>query len=587
MSTSILICSLAWLLQWSSVSVLAFNVGGSGSYNVRHQMCAVKALHQSKSSDGHYNSVASVIHHGAVKRRHRMCAKKRSSDDDDGTKSEDIRNIKNDILNKHSRLSLAPMMEYTNRHFRTMIRLISNNILTYSEMVAAEELLSGRRNSNVKHELLGQSSIIPEGPSVLQLGGNDVEQLYNCAKIYHDYSKTTKSKRCEYTALNLNCGCPSPSVSGKKCFGAALMRDPNHVAKIVRAMHDGVEGELPITVKCRVGLYDNTDEIPFTREAYDKQSNEKEYDQLCRFIETIANDGIVTSFQIHARIAILGGTFSAADNRKIPPLKYEYVHRLCKDFPELNFVSNGGIRSLEQAKNDLEGSKLSGIMVGRAMVADPWSFGMADQLIYEDDIDNQQHICANRKELLEVYGRHSDYEEQQNEPAAIRRSLVAACAHLFAGETNSKQFRMELDEIAGRPERLERERKAKAWSSGSSTASGGGSALTSAFAVSSSTTTTKSSAVGWDDIQAIDNTRPTWDANEPPLSELILEAAHKHFGYEILNLSRKESYDKKIWEDDMAKRKVANGKPILSVTSSGDEKVSGGVVDGWFNNVLD
>jgi len=139
---------------------------------------------------------------------------------------------KNDLLNKHSRLCLAPMMDYTTRHFRTIIRLISSNILTCTEMVAADDLLSNKSNSNIQH-LFGQSTIIPEGPSVLQLGGNDASQLYNCAKTYHDYSQRNKNI-CEYTAINLNCGCPSPSVSGKRCFGASLMKDPKHVSKLVR-----------------------------------------------------------------------------------------------------------------------------------------------------------------------------------------------------------------------------------------------------------------------------------------------------------------------------------------------------------------
>lgn len=229
-------------------------------------------------------------------------------------------------------------------------------------------------------------------------------------------------------------------------------------------------------------------------------------------------------------------------------------------------------------------------MVGRALIADPWSFAMADELLYEgDDVDNgrqqQQQLCANRRELLQAYGRHADYEELHNEPAQIRRSLVAACAHLFAGEPNSKQFRMELDEIAGRPERLERERKARVWSG--STGSAGASTLVSAFSVPS---TPMPASVGWDVMQAMEDGHPAWDENEPPLSELILEAAHRHFGDEVLGRSRRESFDKKIWEDE-ARRKTAKGDPPLlsigdSASNDNSKKVSGGVVDGWFSNGL-
>ena len=504
---------------------------------------------------------------------------------------------KNDLLNKHSRLCLAPMMDYTGRHFRTMIRLISSNILTCTEMVAANDLLSNKSNDNIQH-LLGQSTIIPEGPSVLQLGGNDATQLYNCAKLYHEYSQRNV---CEYTAINLNCGCPSPSVSGKRCFGAALMKDPNHVSKLVRSIHDGAEGTLPVTLKCRIGLWDDN-ETPFSRQAYDSISDEKEYQRLKEFIEIIANDGIVTHFQIHARIAVLGG-LSPADNRRVPPLKYEYVHRLVRDYPELKFVLNGGINSLTQAEEILdENNALTGVMIGRGMVADPWSFAMADELIYGDaNDDKQQHqpLCTNRREILEAYGRHADHEELHNNPATIRRRLVAACAHLFAGERNAKQFRMELDEIANRPERLEREARAKVWSSSDK----GASTLASAFAVSSSTSSSggwdrieqakaSTSVSSWDDIQAIDDNKK-WDENEPPLSELILEAAHRNFGDEILSSSRKESYDKKVWEEEEGRRRTSKGDVIMSITeksnSNNDKdnsKVSGGVVDGWFNNGL-
>jgi tRNA-dihydrouridine synthase A len=252
-----------------------------------------------------------------------------------------------DLTINNSKLSLAPMMNYTNRHFRAMIRLISSHTLLYTEMVAVDELLSTRQCDI--HNLLGQSPVVPEGPSVLQLGGNDSSQIYQAANLYYKQSQTNELK---YTSLNLNCGCPSLAVSGKKCFGAALMKDPLHVATLVRAMHEGVNGDLPISIKCRIGLH-NDDATPFTPDMYNKQS-QKEYDKLHSFIDTIAADGIVTNFIIHARIAVLGRGFSAADNRKIPPLNYDFVRRLTSDFPGLRFVLNGGIHSLHRAKEELE-----------------------------------------------------------------------------------------------------------------------------------------------------------------------------------------------------------------------------------------
>eukprot|EP00571_Detonula_confervacea_P011658 CAMPEP_0172312418 /NCGR_PEP_ID=MMETSP1058-20130122/17453_1 /TAXON_ID=83371 /ORGANISM="Detonula confervacea, Strain CCMP 353" /LENGTH=555 /DNA_ID=CAMNT_0013025865 /DNA_START=228 /DNA_END=1895 /DNA_ORIENTATION=- len=534
------------------------------------------------------------------------------------------RAAKNDVLRKNSRLSLAPMMEYTDRHFRAMVRLVSWRTLLHTEMVAADELVlpsngkSGggrgrervdediKRNIASPHvqQLLGQSATQPEGPSVLQLGGNDASQLFQSAKTYHEYSQLQLSNaslshsRCEYTALNLNCGCPSPAVSGKKRFGAALMKDPAHVTKLVRAIHDGVDGRLPVTVKCRIGLHDG-DAAPFSREDYEEKASQVEYDELRKFVETVASDGIATDFQIHARIAVLGGNISPADNRKIPPLKYEYVRRLAREFPELSFVMNGGIHSLAQAREELDvEDSLAGVMVGRAFVADPWGFATADEVLYGDvhdglDNHNDAHDSVamdqrprNRREVLRAYGRHVDYEERHAEPAEIRRSLVAACAHLFAGEANSKRFRMDLDEIAGRPERLEREAKAQVWSSAAST--GSQASLSSAF----STYAPVASAGGaWDAMQAKDDARPSWDDYEPRLSELIMDAAHRHFGDEVLDRSRSESYDKKIWDEDAARKRRAEGDPVLFVGGGNGnidngEKVSGGVVDGWFNNCL-
>ena len=497
-----------------------------------------------------------------------------------------------DALQKHSRLCLAPMMKYTNRHFRAMMRLLSSNMMTYTEMVAADELLADKRFHNVK-ELLGQSRIIPAGPSILQFGGNDASQLHDCAKIYHEFSQTVDNKS-EYTALNLNCGCPSASVSRKKCFGAALMKDPAHVTKLVRAMHDGVDGKVAISVKCRIGVHENNEETPFTWSKYDQISEKKEYDKLRQLVETIADDGIVTDFHIHARIAVLGGGLSTDENRRIPPLKYEYVHKLADQYPELNFVLNGGIHSLAQAKKELDKSTIVGVMVGRALVADPWGFSMADDLIFKDSANDP--LCTNRIELLEAYGKHADNEEEHNDPAMIRRSLVAPCAHLFAGEPNALQFRIELDKIAARPEQLQREAKSRVWSNVASIRET--STLASAFLGEISTggwndiqTSSNQAALGlgWDDMQAIDD-RTKWDENESNLSELILDAAHRHFGHDVLNRSRKESCDKRIWEEEQTQLKIAKGDPVLFVTENSsnvqNSQVSGGVIDGWFKNGL-
>lgn len=515
------------------------------------------------------------------------------------------RAAKNIILGQTSRLSVAPMMDYTDRHFRAMARLVSGRTLLYTEMVAADDLLTRGRQGAVQQrdavqQLLGQSAAIPEGPSVLQLGGNDASQLYEAANVYHKYSGVHS---CEYTALNLNCGCPSPSVSGKKRFGAALMKDPAHVARLVRAMHDGVDGRLPITVKCRIGLHDASGAgAPFSRRAYEEaRSSRAEYAALRDFVGTVAADGIATHFQVHARVAVLGGALSPADNRRIPPLRYGHVHQLARDFPELQFVLNGGVRSLSHAQEELEAggdgaaAPLAGIMVGRAFVGDPWGFATADEALYGECSDRLGEgrgpipsdppcppLPRDRREVLRAYGRHADREERRAPPAQVRRALVAACAHLFAGEAYGPRFRRDLDEIAGRPARLEREATVRAWSGGG--ADGAAAAFTAAAAPP---------AASWDALQARDDARPAWDAREPPLSELIMEAAQRNFGDEVLERSRSESYEKKLWEEEEARRRRAKGEPVLFIGAddggkfSNSEKVSGGVVDGWFNNGLD
>ena len=160
---------------------------------------------------------------------------------------------------------------------------------------------------------LGQGRA-PEGASVLQLGGSDPIQMELAAKTVLEFNHMHFRQRgggeiirhpinCDYTALNLNCGCPSPKVAGKGCFGAALMQEPELVREITSALHRGSDGTMPVTVKCRIG----TDEgYQFTKEVYESRGEEDEYQNLKRFVETVASGGIVTRFDVHARIAVLG-----------------------------------------------------------------------------------------------------------------------------------------------------------------------------------------------------------------------------------------------------------------------------------------
>jgi len=409
-----------------------------------------------------------------------------------------------------SKLSLAPMMEYTDRHFRHLVRLISSQTLLYTEMVAAnaiaherqacqedymteyphatsEELREGYSHQYLKR-YLGQGMVAPyEGASVLQLGGSDPKQMFLAGETVMDM---TDRGLCDYTAINLNCGCPSPKVAGKGCFGAALMDEPQLVAELTRALHDGMEGTVPVTVKCRIGT--DTDR-PFTKLDYERMDPEREYQTLCHFIETVASNGIVTDFSVHARIAVLTKSFSPAANRKIPPLRYDVVHRLVNDFPEYTFSLNGGIDTISQVQEQFEACpRLAGVMIGRSWAADPWSFAMADRLLYNKPLTGSS--TTNRLEILKQYGEHADWEESNGDPVKIRRFITKAISPLFAGEPNSKRYRIALDEIASIPKKLHAQGK------------------------------------GLDGY--------------PPISELILNAAYDNLSEDVLLRSPEESYER-------------------------------------------
>lgn len=423
------------------------------------------------------------------------------------------------------------MMEYTDRHFRHLIRLISDKTLLYTEMVAANAIAheregalsdSGEINSSYLLRFLGQG-YNSEGASVLQLGGSDPDQLYVAAKTVYEmnqlHNQPEKSSGdkleppvfCDYTALNLNCGCPSSKVAGKGCFGAALMSEPQLVRQLTTSMHEGCQGTMPITVKCRIGTDDG---YVFTKERYLARNEEEEYNYLKNFLLTVADGGVVTDFQIHARIAVLGKGLSPADNRKVPPLRYHHVKRLADELPELNISLNGGVDTLLDVKKELDDCKsLDGVMVGRGLAANPWAFAMADEILYNDKYDASDQLASttvkNRMQVLNAYGQHVDYEESIWDAVKIRRFMTKAVSPLFAGEPNAKRFRIALDEIAGLPKQIMKQQ-------------------------------TLSNGKGSNIREAMQG--------QPPLSELIMEAATTHLSEEALYRSPKESYEKMIYE---------------------------------------
>jgi tRNA-dihydrouridine synthase A len=453
----------------------------------------------------------------------------------DTNRNKEIYSHREKTLRENSKLSLAPMMEYTDRHFRHLIRLISDKTLLYTEMVAANAIAheredavstSGTFNPSYLLRFLGQGHN-SEGASVLQLGGSDPDQLYLAAKTVYEFNQMHNQNYgedsqleqkqpiyCDYTALNLNCGCPSSKVAGKGCFGAALMSEPDLVRQLATSMHEGCEGTMPITVKCRIGTDDG---YVFTKERYLEQSEEEEYNSLKNFVLTVAEGGVVTDFQVHARIAVLGKGYSPADNRKVPPLRYHHVKRLAEEFPELNISLNGGVETLLGVKELLDDcGALEGVMVGRGLAANPWAFAMADEVLYDDSSARASNKVKHRMEVLEAYGRHADYEEALWDPVKIRRFMTKAISPLFAGEPNAKRYRIALDDIASLPKQLMNEQGS-----------------------------------GKMDASAVRNVLK----GQPPLSELIMDIATTHLSDEVLYRSARESYERMLYEQEEMDRK--------------------------------
>ena len=240
------------------------------------------------------------------------------------------------------RLSVAPMMDCTDRHFRYLVRLLTRRTLLYTEMVTSAALVHGRRD-----HLLDFAE--EEHPIALQLGGSDPEELGRCARFAAEHG---------FDEINLNVGCPSDRVRSGR-FGACLMAEPEVVAACVEAMIAATG--LPVTVKTRIGIDDRD-----------------RYEDLVEFVEAIAAAGCRTVI-IHARKAWLTG-LSPKENREIPPLRYDVVYRLKADFPALEVIVNGGITSLEEAAGHNE--RVDGAMMGREAYRNPFVLAEADRRVF-------------------------------------------------------------------------------------------------------------------------------------------------------------------------------------------------------------
>lgn len=299
--------------------------------------------------------------------------------------------------------SVAPMMDCTDRHARFFLRLITRRALLYTEMVTTGAIIHGNRE-----HLLGFDAF--EHPVALQLGGSDPAELAQCAGVGADYG---------YDEINLNVGCPSNRVQSGR-FGACLMAEPHLVGDCVQAMRKAVS--LPVTVKTRIGI-DDQDSYAF----------------LSRFVQVVADAGCQT-FIFHARKAWLQG-LSPKENREVPPLRYDLVYRIKRDFPDLQVILNGGIKSLDAARAHL--SMVDGVMMGREAYDNPYILAQVDHLLYGD-----AHPVATRREILEQF---LPYIEAQLLRGMRLNQMSRHILGLFQGQPGARAWRRYASEYVHRP----------------------------------------------------------------------------------------------------------------------------------------
>ena len=302
----------------------------------------------------------------------------------------------------HPLFCVAPMLDWTDRHCRFFLRLLSRHVRLYTEMVTTGAVLRGDRDRLLAYDPA-------EHPLTLQLGGSDPADLARCAKIAADWG---------YDEVNLNVGCPSDRVHSGR-FGACLMAEPNLVAECVAAMRASVN--LPVTVKTRIGI--------------DERDS---YEELADFIGRVAAGGCAT-FIIHARKAWLRG-LSPRENREIPPLRYEVVHQLKRDFPHLTVVLNGGLTTLDQAAEQLR--RVDGVMMGRAAYENPYLLAGVDQRFF-----GTSESPFSRHQVVQALLPYIKGQLRQGTPLhCMTRHILG----LFQGVPGARAWRRTLSEPACR-----------------------------------------------------------------------------------------------------------------------------------------
>jgi tRNA-dihydrouridine synthase A len=295
------------------------------------------------------------------------------------------------------------MMTHTDRHFRYFLRLISKQVMLYTEMLTTGALIHGDKDHFLSYNQ-------QEHPLGLQLGGSDPQQLQQCALMAEDAA---------YDVVNLNIGCPSDRVQSGQ-FGACLMAKPALVADCVQAMQSQVN--IPVTVKSRIGI--------------DEQDS---FEELVHFIRLCSEAGCRTFF-IHARKAWLKG-LSPRQNREIPPLKYDVVYAIKREFPELEIIINGGITTIDQCQQHLE--YVDGVMLGRAICHNPYILASVDRDIYEQTAE-----VSSRHDILQQY---IEYIESQLSLGIYLSHMSRHILGLFQGQHGARAYRRLLSEQAYKP----------------------------------------------------------------------------------------------------------------------------------------
>jgi tRNA-dihydrouridine synthase A len=299
------------------------------------------------------------------------------------------------------RLSVAPMMDWTDRHCRYFHRLLSPHARLYTEMVTSAALVRGRQLRLLEHSQ-------QEHPVALQLGGSDPVELAQAARF---------GAEAGYDEINLNVGCPSDRVQSGR-FGACLMIEPALVADCVKAMRDAVS--VPVTVKCRIGVDDQDD-----------------YAGLQHFTETMLEAGVGV-LVVHARKAWLKG-LSPKENREIPPLDYARVYRLKREFPQLVVAINGGVTTVEQVRAHL--AQVDGVMLGRAAYHDPYLLARLESALYGEPLPSREAVLQHLR----------PYVEAELARGTALKHITRHLLGLYQGEPGARGFRRVLSEGAHQP----------------------------------------------------------------------------------------------------------------------------------------